>query len=162
MRIAVIGVGLIGGSIALAARQHLGAEVWGFDRDSGVREAALGEGVLDRACDTAGEAVAGAQAAFVAVPVGAVPESVEEVLEHAPRDCVVTDVGSTKRAIVAAHDDPRFIGSHPLAGSEHPGLRHASPDMFQHATWYLTPAKSAAPALLERLARLVGGWGHGP
>lgn len=162
MRIAVIGVGLIGGSIALAARQRLGAEVWGLDRDPGVLEAALREGVLDRGCDTADEALTGAQAAFVAVPVGAVPRSVDLVLEHAAQDCVVTDVGSTKRAIVAAHDDPRFIGGHPLAGSERPGIGHARPDMFQHATWYLTPTANTEPALLERLARLLQGIGARP
>jgi prephenate dehydrogenase len=70
MRIAVIGLGLIGGSIALAARRRLGAEVAGADIDPTVREAALAGGAIDRICPTAADAVQGAHAAFVAVPVG--------------------------------------------------------------------------------------------
>src|SRR5581483_4794147 len=102
MRIAVIGLGLIGGSIALAARQRLGAEVVGTDIDPTIREAALAGGAVDRTCPTAAEAVQGANAAFVAVPVGGLPDAVGAVLKHAPQECVVSDVGSTKRAIVAA------------------------------------------------------------
>jgi prephenate dehydrogenase len=162
VRIAVIGLGLIGGSIAMAARQRLDAEVAGTDTDPGAREAALADGTVDRACPTAAEAVAGAQAAFVAVPVGALPDAVGAALEHAPRDCVVTDVGSTKRAIVAAYADSRFVGGHPMAGSEHSGLRHARGDLFENATWFLTPSAATSDALLERLRGLLEAIGAQP
>jgi prephenate dehydrogenase len=155
MRIAVIGLGLIGGSIALAARERIDAEVAGMDCESTVTEEALAGGVVDRVCDTVAEAVDGAQVAFIAVPVGALPASIGAVLEHADEDCVVTDVGSTKRAIVAAHGDPRFVGGHPLAGSEHSGLAHARGDMFEGATWYLTPTAATSGALFERLRSLL-------
>src|SRR5205807_513542 len=98
MRIAVGGVGLIGGSIALGARERLGAEVSGTDRSPEALASAVERGVLDRGCQSVAEALDGAEAAFVAVPVGALPRAVGEVLAAAPDDCVVSDVGSTKRA----------------------------------------------------------------
>src|SRR5690242_12903605 len=162
MRIAVIGLGLIGGSIALAARERLGAEVTGTDIDPSARQAALAGGAVDRTYATAAEAVEGAQAAFVAVPVGALPDAVRAALKHAPQGCVVSDVGSTKRAIVADHGDPRFIGGHPMAGSEHSGLRHARGDLFADATWFLTPSSTSSDTLLERLGGMLETMGARP
>ncbi len=162
MRIAVIGVGLIGGSVALAARERLGACVRGYDRSGEAIAAALARGALDRACDTLAEALDGAEVAVVSVPVGALPEMIGAVLGAAPEDCVVTDVGSTKRAVTAAHDDPRFVGGHPLAGAETAGVEHARADLFDGATWYLTPSLNAAGLLYERLYRLLRGLGARP
>jgi prephenate dehydrogenase len=162
MRIAVIGVGLIGGSVALAARERLGATVCGQDRSPQALDAALARGALDHTCATIGEAVDGAQAVFVAAPVGALPALVDEALAAAGADCVVTDVGSTKRAVVAAHDDPRFVGGHPLAGAENAGVQHARADLFEQATWYLTPTSSTSGVLYERLHRLLHGLGAQP
>ena len=99
-------------------------------------------GALDCACDSIQEAVNGADAVFVAVPVGLMPRVVGEALDLAAPDCVVTDVGSTKRAVVAGHQDPRFVGGHPLAGAENAGVEHARADLFDDATWYLTPTPS--------------------
>ncbi len=162
MRIAVIGVGLIGGSIALAAREQLGATVSGYDASAQALGAALAHGALDRGCDAVGEAVGDAEAVFVAVPVGALVDAVAEVLERAPRDCVVSDVGSTKRAVLAVHEDPRFVGGHPLAGAESSGIEHARPDLFHGATWYLTPTTSTSGVLYERLHRILRGLGANP
>jgi len=144
MRIAVVGVGLIGGSIGLGARKRLGAEVSGTDRSPDALTAAVERGALDRACQTTEEALDGAEAAFVAVPVGTLEGVVSEVLAAAADDCVVSDVGSTKRAVVAAHSDPRFVGGHPLAGAESSGVEHARADLFDAATWYLTPSQTDA------------------
>ena len=162
MRIAVIGVGLIGGSVALAAREQAGAHVSGHDRDPEVLEHALGLGLLDRACATVAEALEEADAAFVAVPVGALPAAVAAVLEAAPPDCVVTDVGSVKRALVASVDDRRFVGGHPLAGTEHSGASHARADLFDGATWYLTPTGVSSPELYESLCELLTSLGARP
>src|SRR5437764_7032758 len=118
MRIAVVGVGLIGGSIGLGARKRLGAEVSGTDRSPDALTAAVERGALDRACQTTEEALDGAEAAFVAVPVGTLEGGVCELLAAAADDCVVRDVGSTKRGVVAAQSDSRFVGGLPLAGSE--------------------------------------------
>jgi prephenate dehydrogenase len=152
-RLAVVGVGLIGGSIGLAARERLGAEVRGYG-PRGVA-AALERGALTVACSSIAEAVEGAEVVFVATPVGVLSEVVADVLATAGPDCVVTDVGSTKRSVVAAVDDPRFIGGHPLAGAETSGVEHARGDLFEGATWYLTPTARTGGMLYERLHRLL-------
>ncbi len=162
MRIAVIGVGLIGGSVALAARERLGAVVAGHDRSELALADAMARGALDVACPTLAEAVTGAEAVFVAAPVSALAALVGAALAAAPRNCVVTDVGSTKRALVAAHDDERFVGGHPLAGAENAGVRHARADLFEDATWYLTPRATTSGVLYERLHRLLAGLGAQP
>src|SRR5436309_11209507 len=112
MRIAVLGTGLIGGSIALAARERLGATVSGYDPDPDALAEAVAREILDEAAPNEAAAVDGAEAVFVTAPVGALPSAVPAVMGHAGPDCVVSDVGSTKRAIVAAVEDPRFVGGH--------------------------------------------------
>jgi prephenate dehydrogenase len=162
MRVAVVGVGLIGGSVALGARDRLGAVISGTDRSPEALATAVERGVLDRGCESVGDALEGAEAAFVAVPVGVLPAVVGEVLAAAPEDCVVSDVGSTKREVVAAHSDPRFVGGHPLAGAESSGLAHARADLFDGAPWYLTPSRNTSGVLYERLHRLLHGLGARP
>jgi prephenate dehydrogenase len=158
----VIGVGLIGGSISLATRERLGAEVVGYDSSPTALAAALSRGAVDRVAESVSEAVRDCEVAFVAVPVGRLSEAVGAALVAAPPDCVVSDVGSTKRAIVAAHEDPRFVGGHPLAGAETSGVEHARADLFEGATWYLTPAATTSGVGYERLYRLLRGLGAHP
>ncbi len=163
MRIAVLGVGLIGGSIGLAARTRAGASVRGYDPDPDVRARALALGAIDEQADDIAGAVAGAQVVFIAAPVGELPRTVKQALESAGPDCVVTDVGSTKRALADAARDERFVGGHPLAGAETAGVEHARENLFDGATWYLTPAKgSTAGVLYERLHRLLSRLGARP
>jgi len=163
MRIAVLGVGLIGGSIGLAARERVAdATVTGFDIAAGVAELALARGVLDHAASSPHEAVEGADACFVCAPVGALPELVGEALAAAPAGCVVTDVGSTKRSLAAALADERFVGGHPIAGAETDGVDHARPDLFDGAVWYLTPGESSSGLLYQRLHRLLLSFGARP
>jgi len=163
MRIAVLGVGLIGGSIGLAARARAGAEVAGYDPDPSVAERALALGAIDRAADSVAAAVGDADAVFVAAPVGALAATVAEALAAARGDCVVTDVGSTKRLLADASADERFIGGHPLAGAETEGVEHAREDLFEGATWYLTPVRAGtAGVLYERLHALLRSFGASP
>jgi prephenate dehydrogenase len=157
--VAVVGVGVIGGSVGLAARRRLGATVRGVDPNT--REA-LDAGAIDVACDDLSDALEGADAAVVAVPLAALPQTVGAVLAAAPPGCIVTDVGSTKRAVVAANGDERFVGGHPLAGSEASGVAHAREDLFDGAVWYLTPTSTTSGVALERLHRLVTGLGARP
>ncbi|MEA2394454.1 MAG: prephenate dehydrogenase [Solirubrobacteraceae bacterium] len=159
MIVAVVGVGLIGGSVGLAARERLGATVRGVDPRAAV---ALERGAIDSAHDDLAEALDGADAAFVAVPVDRLADTARAVLAAAPASCVVTDVGSTKRDVVRAAADPRFVGGHPLAGSEAAGVEHARADLFDGATWYLTPTSITQGVLLERLHRLLTGLGARP
>jgi prephenate dehydrogenase len=160
--VAIVGVGLIGGSIALAARERLGASVSGFDASDDALLTALDRGVLDSAAGSVAEAVHDADAVFVAVPVGVLDRAVGDALAAAGPDCVVSDVGSTKRAVVAAHEDPRFVGGHPLAGAETAGVRHARADLFEGSTWYLTPTSGTSGLLYERLYRLLHSLGARP
>jgi prephenate dehydrogenase len=163
MRIAVLGTGLIGGSVGLAASARVaGAEVAGYDPDAGALAAANDRGAIDAAAGSVGEAVAGASACFCCAPVGVLADLAREALAAAPADCVVSDVGSTKRAIAAASDDERFVPGHPVAGAETAGIEHARADLFEGATWYLTPREHASGLLYERLHRLVAGLGAHP
>jgi prephenate dehydrogenase len=146
----------------MAARQRLNASVCGYDPDSRVLGKALELGALESTASDIQSAVASAQLVFVAAPVGALPHTVSEVLRHAPRDCVVSDVGSTKRMLAAMSADQRFVGGHPLAGSETAGVEHSRENLFDGATWYLTPAKSTSGVLYERLHRVLAGLGAQP
>lgn len=162
MRIAVIGVGLIGGSIALAAKARLDAQTVGWDPDPRALSGALERSAIDHAADSLEAAVSDADAAFVAAPVGVLPELAARVLAAAPQRCVVSDVGSTKRALLALHGDQRFVGGHPLAGAETAGIAHARADLFDSATWYLTPTAQTSGLLYEQLHRIVGLFGARP
>ncbi|HEY7962240.1 MAG TPA: prephenate dehydrogenase/arogenate dehydrogenase family protein [Solirubrobacteraceae bacterium] len=162
MKVAVLGVGLVGGSIGLAARQRAGAGVCGYDADPQARDAALASGAIDEQAADIAAAVRGAQVVFAATPVGALAQTVREALAHAQRDCVVSDVGSTKLALDDARGDPRFVGGHPLAGAQSAGVANARSDLFAGATWFLTPAPSADAALYGRLRELIERFGAHP
>jgi prephenate dehydrogenase len=164
LKVAVLGVGLIGGSIGLAARGRADAEVCGYDPDERVRARALQLGAIDSQAADVADAVAGADVVFAAAPVGSLPEVVRLALAGAKPDCVLSDVGSTKRLLAdVAAGDERFIGGHPLTGAETAGVEHAREDLFDGATWYLAPAKGAtAGVLYERLHRLLGRFGARP
>jgi prephenate dehydrogenase len=107
-------------------------------------------------------AVANADAVFVATPVPALAEAIGQALAAAPAGCVVTDTGSVKRPVVAAVDDERFVGGHPLAGAETDGVEHARGDLFDGATWYLTPTARTSGVLFERLHRFLVALGARP
>lgn len=165
-RIAVLGVGLIGGSIGLAARHRLGASVAGWDPDPEHARRAAELGAIDEAAATAAAAVAGAGVVFCAAPVAALPALVANALAETGPDAVVTDVGSTKHSLVAAvaateHAD-RFIGGHPLAGAETAGVEGSRQDLFEGARWYLTPTERSQGVLFDRLHGLLAGIGARP
>jgi prephenate dehydrogenase len=163
VKLAVLGVGLIGGSIGLAARERVaGAEVVGFDPSPDALRAATERGAIDRGVASVGDAVADADAVFACAPVGVLPALVSEALAAAGDDTVVTDVGSTKRQLAAAVDDERFIGGHPIAGSESAGVGSARGDLFDGAAWYLTPSERSGGLFYERLHGLVVAFGAQP
>jgi prephenate dehydrogenase len=156
MTVAILGVGLIGGSIGLSARQRLSSEVVGWGRRSEMLERAVSLGAIDRAADSVESACAGADVVFCCAPVAVLPRLAREALDAAGPDTIVTDVGSTKREIVVAlGDDERFIGGHPLAGAETAGVENARADLFEGARWYLTPTPQTSGLLYDRLQRFV-------
>ena len=162
MRIAVLGVGLIGGSIGMAARERLGAEVAGWGPREETLKKALELGAIDHIAGSIEEAVTEAEAVFACAPVQSLPQLIEAALAYAAETCVVTDAGSTKRALVEAIQDERFIGGHPVAGAETAGVSHARADLFDSAAWYLTPHANSSGILFERLHRLVVAFGARP
>jgi prephenate dehydrogenase len=162
LKVAVLGLGLIGGSIGLAARERAGAHVSGYDPDPQVLAAALRLGAIDAACAELPGAVQEADVVFAAAPVGVLPRVVSEALDACGEGCVVSDVGSTKRVVASVGADERFVGGHPLAGAETAGIEHARDDLFAGATWYLTPTQGTAGVLYERLHRLLVSLGAQP
>ena len=166
MRIAVLGVGLIGGSVGLAARTRLGARAVGFDTEPDKLRLALELEALDEAAGSVAEAVAGAEVVFCAAPVAALPALVTEAVAAGHPEAVVTDVGSTKRALIAGLPDgpahQRFIGGHPLAGAETSGVEHARADLFEGARWYLTPTERSGGLQYDLLQRTVADLGARP
>ena len=164
MRIAVLGVGLIGGSIGLAARERLGAEVAGYDPDRTTQDLAIDKvGAVDRSAISIEDACESAELVFCAAPVTVLPGLIAEALDASGPDAVVTDVGSTKRAIMAAlGSDERFVGGHPLAGAETAGVGNARADLFEGARWYLTPTERSGGLLYDRLQRAIAGLGARP
>jgi prephenate dehydrogenase len=166
MRIAVLGVGLVGGSIGLAARRRLGAEVAGFDAEPANLERGLELGALDAAGSSLAEACRGAEVVFCAAPVGALPELAEAALAASGDGAVVTDVGSTKRELVerlaGAPQGGRFIGGHPLAGAETSGVENAREGLFEGARWYLTPTDGSSGVHYDLLQRTVADLGARP
>lgn len=162
LKIAVLGVGLIGGSIGLAARARAEAHVCGYDPDPDAGATALARGALDSVAADLADAVAGAEVVFAAAPVGALADTVAQALAHAGKNCVVSDVGSTKLALDDARRDRRFVGGHPLAGAETAGVSAARADLFDGAIWYLTPTPDSDPALYERLRALIERLGARP
>src|SRR5919204_532038 len=124
-RLAIVGTGLIGASVGLAAREAGVDEVRGWDLDPDALHVATDRGAVEPAASLS-EAVADAELAVVAAPVASLPTEVAAVLEASGNGTTVTDVGSTKGAITSTVTDARFIGGHPVCGSEARGPAHAN------------------------------------
>jgi prephenate dehydrogenase len=143
-RLAIVGTGLIGASVGLAARAAGVSDVRGWDIDpealavAAEREAVEPAGSLE-------DALAGAELAVVAAPVAQLPAEVGAVLAASGDGTTVTDVGSTKGAVARAVSDGRFIGGHPVCGSHTHGAAHANGELFRGATWFLTPVAATDP-----------------
>ena len=150
-RLGIIGTGLIGASVGLAAKRAGVEVVEGYDFYENVREAALERGAVDRTVITA-EEVLDADLVVVAVPVTALRSVLSDALGSS--DATITDVGSTKSNLGDTLTSPNFVGGHPVTGSEAHGPEHATADLFDGATWFLTPTAQTDP---ERY-RLVHGF----
>ena len=152
--LAVVGTGLIGASAGLAARRAGVARVTGWDPDPEALGVAAGRGAVD-AADSLADAVADADLVLVAVPVAELPAQVRATLGLVADESTVTDVGSTKGPVcAAAGGDVRFVGGHPICGAETRGPARATAELFDDATWFLTPLAGTEP---ERF-RIVHGF----
>jgi prephenate dehydrogenase len=167
-RLAIVGLGLLGGSVAKAARARgLAAEIIGVGRDVGRLDAARRDGSVDRVTADLAAGARDADVVLLAAPVLAILTLLETVARVVGPETIVTDVGSTKAEIVATaarlgRERPlRFVGSHPMAGSEQSGYAHARVDLFQGATVIVTPTETTEPVAVKTVAALWEGVGAG-
>jgi len=160
MRIALIGVGMIGGSLLAAWRQAgLVTTATGYDIDPRAVAAAVARGLIDRSAASVADAVADAELVLVATPVGAMRQVFAQLAPSLSADALLTDVGSTKSDVLAdaraalGAAFPRFVPAHPIAGKELPGVDHADVRLFTGKRVVLTPT---ADTSVEALARMEG------
>ena len=164
-RVALIGLGLIASSMFWAMKRGgLAGEVTGYARSPATRETARRIGLCDRVCETAAEAVEGADLVVLCVPVGAMRAVAAEIAPHLAQGATVSDVGSVKRAVIEAvgphlPDHVHFIPAHPLAGTEHSGPESGFATLFDNRWCILVPVEGTDPAALDRLTRLWQGIG---
>ncbi|MDP2990820.1 MAG: prephenate dehydrogenase/arogenate dehydrogenase family protein [Kiritimatiellota bacterium] len=163
-RIAIVGLGLMGGSLGLAIKQKgLAKVVAGFARRAETRELALELGIVDQVFERPEDAVQAADLAVFCTSVSSIPELIGACRTRLAADGVMTDVGSCKAEIVKRVEAlfPRgrvpFIGSHPIAGSERQGIEAASATLYQNALVALTPTRRTAPAARLQVTRLWQG-----
>jgi cyclohexadieny/prephenate dehydrogenase len=159
-KVAIIGLGLLGGSIGLAVRQHLtGVETSGYDSDPQVRQRAAERGLAETICETAAEAVAGADLVILCVPVGAMEQAGREIAGALAPEALVSDVGSSKqtvsRALAQALPGHCVIPAHPVAGTEDSGPDAGFATLFHHRWCIVTPPEGADP---DKVAALVEFW----
>ncbi len=145
-QVTIVGVGLIGGSLALALKSHgLAQRIVGCDRPE-VLERARALGAIDAGSPDPAQASRGSEVVVLATPVGAILDYTDRVAPHLPANVLVTDVGSTKQEVVAraqsalgAEAGARFLPGHPMAGKERSGIEQADAGLFAGATWLFTP-----------------------
>lgn len=152
-RLSIIGLGLIGSSIALAARRKLKhCEIIGYDKSEKVRKAAVSRRVLDQTTTSAAAAAGECDLLIVAVPVDAAKKTLRQIAKTLPVGAVVTDTCSTKASIVTLATRElggRFVGSHPMFGSEKGGIENADAALLKGAKVLITPAKGTDPDALR-------------
>ena len=164
-RMVVAGVGLIGGSLGLAARgRSLVGEVVGYGRGETNLKIGLERGAIDRYSHSPEEAAEGADLVVLAVPVRSLRPVAERMLPHARQDAVVIDVGSVKGKVVESlsplvRPPAAFVGCHPVAGTEHSGAANALRDLFDGQLCIVTPTPSTDPQALARVRALWEGLG---
>ena len=165
-RLSVLGVGLLGGSIGLAARYRLKHyRIIGYAHRSETLQSALDRGAIDEGYDDPCRAVQNADLVVLCTPVGMLGALLDRIIPGLASGAIVTDVGSTKRSVVAhatvamAGSSARFVGSHPMAGSEKRGVQHAQADLFEGATCVLTPDHSTDTDALSIVEKFWGDLG---
>jgi prephenate dehydrogenase len=165
-RVALLGTGLIGGSLGLALRRaHPDREVIGYDTDPEAAQAALAHGAVSALAPDAVVATKEADLVVIATPTDLIPDLLDRIAGTLPAGAVVTDVGSAKAEVVArgeASVGSRFVGGHPMAGSERHGIAAASATLFEDEPWILTPTGRTDPDAYSEVRSMVASVGSRP
>jgi prephenate dehydrogenase len=164
-KIAIIGLGVIGGSLGMSLKSLGKYRVVGIDQDEQTLRVALETGAIDEGTTDCHLGVAGAGIVFLAVPVASIMEIAARIRDSVPSDAVVTDVGSTKGQVVETLEGlypARFVGGHPMTGAERAGIRGADQYLFENAIYVLTPTERTSPQALSAVERLVREIGASP
>ncbi len=160
-RVAIIGLGLIGGSMGLALRKAKAAQhVAGYDLGKGVSDRARKVGAIDQPYSALADAVRGAELVILATPVGAMRSLLRNVADVLSPGAVVTDVASTKAQVISWAEEflpvsVSFVGGHPMTGKELSGVEAADADLFQGRVYCLTPTAHTRPAAINKVSQLV-------
>ncbi|WP_417249429.1 prephenate/arogenate dehydrogenase family protein [Celeribacter sp.] len=156
-RVALIGLGLIAGSMSLAMRRAgIAGEITGYARSAATRDTAREISLVDRVCDSAQDAVKDADLVVLAVPVGAMADVMADIAPVLKKGALVTDVGSVKRSVFDAvlpqlPEGVSFVGSHPMAGTEHSGPRAGFAELFDNRWCLIVAPEGAEEATVEKL-----------
>lgn len=166
--ITIIGMGLIGGSIALAIKNsHYKGKIIGYDLSSEALKEGKNKGAIDVSTKNIQEAVKTADLIILATPVGYYDEILREIAPILRKNTIVTDVGSVKGYVIDMVErhlprDVEFVGGHPMAGSEKGGIKAATPFLFENAYYFLTPRKNTSQRTIEKISSLVKSIGAYP
>lgn len=163
-RIAIVGVGLIGGSLGLALKAAGSVDVTGVDRDRAALDVAVGRGAIDRGTTDPAAGAAGADVVFLCTPVLQIPPLVARIAPRLKAGAIVTDVGSTKGFVGdkisrLLPEGVHYVGGHPMAGREKSGIAAADGNLFRGKQYIFTPGAATPPAAVEAVAGLVRGTG---
>jgi prephenate dehydrogenase len=168
-QVGIVGLGLIGGSLALAIRRARPGEfrVLGYTRTAANAERASRMGIVDEVADSPVSAVTGAELAIVATPISATRDIFQQIAGCLPSGCIVTDVCSTKTEVMewaeeCLPQDVRFVGGHPMAGKETSGIEGAEVGLFDGCTYCLIPGERTSPESLQWMTDFVQGIGARP
>ncbi len=159
-KVAIIGVGLIGGSLGKALKKHnLAKEIIGYSRRKEALTYAVKEKAIDHGTHDVKRAVDNADLVVLATPVSVVPAMLAAIAPHLKKSCIITDVGSTKVSIVAAahqtlQNPSMFVGSHPLAGSEKKGVEFSLESLFEESICIMTPLDETNRSAVDRLKKM--------
>ena len=160
-RVAIIGLGLIGGSIGLALRKAKGArEITGYDLGKGISDRARKIGAIDQPYVAQADAIRGADLIVLATPVGAMRALLQDIAPHVSPGTVVTDVASTKSQVISWAEEflptsVSFVGGHPMTGKEVSGVEAADAGLFLNRIYCLTPTARTRPAAINKVSSLV-------
>lgn len=168
MRITIIGLGLIGGSLGLALhRSKINAEIIGHDLDHSVAQKARRLGAIDRAEWNLPASVEKSELVILATPVGEMEKLLAQIAQVLPQNCFVTDVASTKQKVIEWADNllpdhVSFVGGHPMAGKETPGIEAAQADLFDGSTYCIIPSRKATSEAFDVITAMVSAIGATP